>query len=226
MTKRDKKNGKRLVWYVMVVVLLFGLIQRVEYQEVSVKAAGNQTVKKALKAYGAVVENILSDTEYGYPVFQLIYLDKDSIPELFIRYGMSSYDDHECGYALYTYTGGKATTIEVTEEFRNHSGASFFSAQYIPKTGKILHYGDTNYGGGCHVYKITKDKVKVLGVGAWEYTSQKRTSIRYQWNKKTVRKKRYNQLLNKQFPRKMGIDFVNVKCMKGSKMLSYLKKRI
>lgn len=91
-------------------------------------------------AYASFLSSYNTKVKYGKKCFQLIYIDNDSIPELFIQ--NSSANHHE-GAALYTYHNGQVTELG---EFGNCDGF-----QYLEKQN-YFYWGDS--GTGLFLYEF------------------------------------------------------------------------
>lgn len=115
------------------------------------------------------------------PEYQLIYLDNNSIPELFVDY-------------IYTYAGSKllsyykgnvqSNTLSIgTIDYEAFKNRSYYSG------GHMDHYFD-------HIYKLEKGKLVSLAEGTIDYQYSS-NDYKYTWNGKKVTLAKYKQNISK-----------------------------
>ena len=154
----------------LILLLLFTLFA----PAANVNAASKRT--KALTAY----QKKLTSLDSRYNKFALIYLDKDSIPELLIT---PDFGAHVTIGEVYMYTGGKLKQLK-------YAGSDFGRLIYSKKKSVVSNSAWINgYGAVSTFYRFNK-KGKGTKLKRFEEASLPKTL--YKINGKKVSKKKFN----------------------------------
>ena len=154
----------------LILLLLFTLFA----PAANVNAASKRT--KALKAY----QKKLTSLDSRYNKFALIYLNKDSIPELLIT---PDFGAHVTIGEVYMYTGGKLKQLK-------YAGSDFGRLIYSKKKSVVSNSAWINgYGAVSTFYRFNK-KGKGTKLKRFEEASLPKTL--YKINGKKVSKKKFN----------------------------------
>ena len=154
----------------LILLLLFTLFA----PAANVNAASKRT--KALTAY----QKKLTRLDSRYNKFALIYLDKDSIPELLIT---PDFSVHAVAGEVYTYTGGKLKQLK-------YAGSDYGRLIYSKKKSVVSNSAWINgYGAVSTFYRFNK-KGKGTKLKTFEEASLPKTL--YKINGKKVSKKKFN----------------------------------
>ena len=154
----------------LILLLLFTLFA----PAANVNAASKRT--KALTAY----QKKLTSLDSRYNKFALIYLDKDSIPELLIT---PDFGAHVTIGEVYMYTGGKLKQLK-------YAGSDFGRLIYSKKKSVVSNSAWINgYGAVSTFYRFNK-KGKGTKLKTFEEASLPKTL--YKINGKKVSKKKFN----------------------------------
>ena len=136
----------------LAFVVLFSMILQA-FAPINVQASKK---KDAYSAYYKLIKNLheKGDDDWGvrYEAFKLIFINKDSVPEL-----LANYDDGYGirGYAVYTFNGKKAVRLK---RFEYPSAGGYLSAGYIKKSGKLYEsYYSTGGDAEDTVYKLKRE---------------------------------------------------------------------
>ena len=134
---------KRLVMLMIMGILLTGSVaydnSPTEIQAETVKESES---KPWINAYESKLKKLNKENE-GY-TYQLIYVNKDKIPELVVN----DKTNYNCDVSLYTYGKGKVRTV-MDRWMYGQAGA--LSYLYIPKKNVI--YSDGSSGAGMERYE-------------------------------------------------------------------------
>ena len=154
----------------LILLMLFTLFA----PAANVNAASKRT--KALTAY----QKKLTSLDSRYNKFALIYLDKDSIPELLIT---PDFSVHAVAGEVYTYTGGKLKQLK-------YAGSDYGRLIYSKKKSVVSNSAWINgYGAISTFYRFNK-KGKGTKLKTFEEASLPKTL--YKINGKKVSKKKFN----------------------------------
>lgn len=154
----------------LILLLLFTLFA----PAANVNAASKRT--KALNAY----QKKLTRLDSRYNKFALIYLDKDSIPELLIT---PDFSVHAVAGEVYTYTGDKLKQLK-------YAGSDYGRLIYSKKKSVVSNSAWINgYGAVSTFYRFNK-KGKGTKLKTFEEASLPKTL--YKINGKKVSKKKFN----------------------------------
>ena len=154
----------------LILLLLFTLFA----PAANVNAASKRT--KALTAY----QKKLTSLDSRYNKFALIYLDKDSIPELLIT---PDFSVHAVAGEVYTYTGSKLKQLK-------YAGSDYGRLIYSKKKSVVSNSAWINgYGAVSTFYRFNK-KGKGTKLKTFEEASLPKTL--YKINGKKVSKKKFN----------------------------------
>ena len=134
---------KRLVMLMIMGILLTGSVaydnSPTEIQAETVKESES---KPWINAYESKLKKLNKENE-GY-TYQLIYVNKDKIPELVVN----DTTNYNCDVSLYTYGKGKVRTVM---DHWMYGLAGALSYLYIPKKNVI--YSDGSSGAGREHYE-------------------------------------------------------------------------
>ena len=165
------KTSKQLI---LVVTLTLCMLFTLFAPATNVNAASKRT--KALTAYQKKLKK-LDSSAYK---FALVYLDKDSVPELLITPSTSV---HVAAGEVYTYTGGKLKQLK-------YAGSDFGRLVYSKKKSVVSNSAWINgYGAVATFYRFNK-KGKGTKLKKFEEVALPKTL--YKINGKKVSKKKYN----------------------------------
>ena len=154
----------------LILLLLFTLFA----PAANVNAASKRT--KALTAY----QKKLTSLDSRYNKFALIYLNKDSIPELLIT---PDFSVHAVAGEVYTYTGSKLKQLK-------YAGSDYGRLIYSKKKSVVSNSAWINgYGAVSTFYRFNK-KGKGTKLKTFEEASLPKTL--YKINGKKVSKKKFN----------------------------------
>lgn len=154
----------------LILLMLFTLFAPAS----NVNAASKRT--KALKAY----QKKLTRLDSRYNKFALIYLDKDSIPELLIT---PDFSVHAVAGEVYTYTGGQLKQLK-------YAGSDYGRLIYSKKKSVVSNSAWINgYGAVSTFYRFNK-KGKRTKLKTFEEAYLPKTL--YKINGKKVSKKKFN----------------------------------
>mgnify|MGYP004534710897 CR=1 FL=1 len=154
----------------LILLMLFTLFA----PAANVNAASKRT--KALTAY----QKKLTSLDSRYNKFALIYLNKDSIPELLIT---PDFSVHAVAGEVYTYTGGKLKQLK-------YAGSDYGRLIYSKKKSVVSNSAWINgYGAVSTFYRFNK-KGKGTKLKTFEEASLPKTL--YKINGKKVSKKKFN----------------------------------
>ena len=154
----------------LILLLLFTLFA----PAANVNAASKRT--KALTAY----QKKLTSLDSRYNKFALIYLDKDSIPELLIT---PDFSVHAVAGEVYTYTGSKLKQLK-------YAGSDYGRLIYSKKKSVVSNSAWINgYGAVSTFYRFNK-KGRGTKLKTFEEASLPKTL--YKINGKKVSKKKFN----------------------------------
>ena len=191
--KKMKKFGKRWMHVMVMVCIVLGMICMVFPAQI--QAASTKT--KALKAYKKFLSrNITWDGEMKESVspesceFALVYIDKDSVPELVV------FSDEVAAMAgsgqLYAYKNGKVRRVEgLYSNFSYYKKAGVFSDVF----GRA-EFAETTY----YTYAKGKSQSRLAKWDETTWASDKPTSHYYKIQKgkdKEINKKTYKKELKK-----------------------------
>ena len=154
----------------LILLMLFTLFA----PAANVNAASKRT--KALKAY----QKKLTSLDSRYNKFALIYLNKDSIPELLIT---PDFSVHAVAGEVYTYTGGKLKQLK-------YAGSDFGRLIYSKKKSVVSNSAWINgYGAISTFYRFNK---KGKGTKLKKFEEAYLPKTLYKINGKKVSKKKFN----------------------------------
>ena len=154
----------------LILLMLFTLFA----PAANVNAASKRT--KALTAY----QKKLTSLDSRYNKFALIYLNKDSIPELLIT---PDFSVHAVAGEVYTYTGGKLKQLK-------YAGSDYGRLIYSKKKSVVSNSAWINgYGAVSTFYRFNK-KGKRTKLKTFEEAYLPKTL--YKINGKKVSKKKFN----------------------------------
>lgn len=175
-----KKNLKKLCMILMAAVLCFSV------------AVPSQAASKRTKALTAYQKKITKLNPKIYK-FALVYLDKDSVPELLIT---PTYGAHVSMGEVYTYTGGKVKNLK-------YAGSDFGAFIYSRKKSVTCNSAWINgYGEVSTFYRFSKTG-KRTKLKRFDAIMNPTTSFKI--NGKKVSKKKYNseyKKMEKKYPLK------------------------
>lgn len=178
-----KKSKNLILIATLTLCMLFTLF----VPSTNVNAASKRT--KALTAYQKKL-NKLDPKMYK---FALVYLDKDSVPELLIS---PTYSVHVSSGEVYTYTGGKVKHLK-------YAGSDFGRLVYSKKKSVTCNSVWINgYGAISTFYRFNK---KGKGTKLKRFEEIVNPKISYKINGKKVSKKKYTseyKKLEKKYPLK------------------------
>lgn len=154
----------------LILLLLFTLFA----PAANVNAASKRT--KALTAY----QKKLTRLDSRYNKFALIYLNKDSIPELLIT---PDFSVHAVAGEVYTYTGGKLKQLK-------YAGSDYGRLIYSKKKSVVSNSAWINgYGAISTFYRFNK---KGKGTKLKKFEEAYLPKTLYKINGKKVSKKKFN----------------------------------
>ena len=154
----------------LILLLLFTLFA----PAANVNAASKRT--KALTAY----QKKLTSLDSRYNKFALIYLNKDSIPELLIT---PDFSVHAVAGEVYTYTGSKLKQLK-------YAGSDYGRLIYSKKKSVVSNSAWINGYGAVSTFYRFKKKGKGTKLKTFEEASLPKTL--YKINGKKVSKKKFN----------------------------------
>lgn len=165
------KTSKQLI---LVVTLTLCMLFTLFAPASNVNAASKRT--KALTAYQKKLKKLDSN---AYK-FALVYLDKDSVPELLITPSTSV---HVAAGEVYIYTGGKLKQLK-------YAGSDFGRLVYSKKKSVVSNSVWVNgYGAIATFYRFNK---KGKGTKLKKFEEVALPKMLYKINGKKVSKKKYN----------------------------------
>ena len=168
--KKIKTFKQQFFAGILILLMLFTLFA----PAANVNAASKRT--KALTAY----QKKLTSLDSRYNKFALIYLDKDSIPELLIT---PDFSVHAVAGEVYTYTGSKLKQLK-------YAGSDYGRLIYSKKKSVVSNSAWINgYGAVSTFYRFNK-KGKGTKLKTFEEASLPKTL--YKINGKKVSKKKFN----------------------------------
>ena len=142
--EKIKTSKQRILVATLTLCMLFTLFA----PAANVNAASKRT--KALTAY----QKKLTSLDSRYNKFALIYLNKDSIPELLIT---PKETVHIATSDVYVYTGGKLKKLK-------YAGSDFGRLVYSRKKSVVCNSGWINgYGAVATFYRFMKNGFKING---------------------------------------------------------------
>lgn len=165
-----EKLKSRKIWYVFAMMLIMSMTMMFS----GMQASAASTEQKAYKAYKKLLsqsrievlkkgswffnsklkeKKIVTMTPSKYTTFQLIYLDKDSIPELIVR------DTKRNAFALYRFKKNKA--VKVAQGSRGSKGGDI-PVYYYNGTG-LLYVKDSMFS-KVYVYYYNGKKLSPMYV--------------------------------------------------------------
>ena len=173
--------------HILVVTLTLCMLFTLFAPATNVNAASKRT--KALTAY----QKKLKKLDSKIYKFALVYLDKDSIPELLIT---PDFSVHAVAGEVYTYTGGKLKQLK-------YAGSDYGRLIYSKKKSVVSNSAWINgYGAVSTFYRFNK-KGKETKLKKFEEIVNPKIS--YKINGKKVSKKKYTseyKKLEKKYPLK------------------------
>lgn len=186
--EKIKTSKQRILVAILTLCMLFTLFA----PAANVNAASKRT--KALTAY----QKKLTRLDSRYNKFALIYLDKDSIPELLIT---PKETVHIATSDVYVYTGGKLKKLK-------YAGSDFGRLVYSRKKSVVCNSGWINgYGAVATFYHFKKNGKKTKLKKFEEITNP--TAL-FKINGKKVSKQKYNaemKKIEKKYPLKQIWSF-------------------
>ena len=181
--KKIKRSRQCILVAALTLCMLFTLFAPVT----NVNAASKRT--KALTAY----QKKLKKLDSNMYKFALVYLDKDSVPELLIS---PNYSVHVSSGEVYTYTDGKLKQLK-------YAGSDFGRLVYSKKKSVTCNSVWVNgYGEIATFYRFNK---KGKGTKLKKFEEIVNPKISYKINGKKVSKKKYTseyKKLEKKYPLK------------------------
>lgn len=168
--EKIKTSKQRILVATLTLCMLFTLFA----PAANVNAASKRT--KALTAY----QKKLTRLDSRYNKFALIYLNKDSIPELLIT---SDFSVHAVAGEVYTYTGGKLKQLK-------YAGSDYGRLIYSKKKSVVSNSAWINgYGAISTFYRFNK---KGKGTKLKRFEEAYLPKTLYKINGKKVSKKKFN----------------------------------
>ena len=168
--EKIKISKQRILVAILTLCMLFTLFA----PAANVNAASKRT--KALTAY----QKKLTRLDSRYNKFALIYLDKDSIPELLIT---PDFSVHAVAGEVYTYTGGKLKQLK-------YAGSDYGRLIYSKKKSVVSNSAWINgYGAISTFYRFNK---KGKGTKLKKFEEAYLPKTLYKINGKKVSKKKFN----------------------------------
>lgn len=207
----SKSISKRLVSFLISIILAVSAVVVLPAQSFEVNAASKKA--KAVKAYKKFLvkernkkEKYMYNGNYTIEKFSVIYLDKNSVPELVLMKGSS--------YTVYTYKNGKVKKTDIDNLY--NLDERFY---YCKKTGIYTRVGTGRNGWiPTAYYKLsgTKSKYKVSKSSAMGSSSDPKDypPNKYYNAKSSISKKKFNSILKKLTK---GKKFSTAKFYKNSK---------
>lgn len=186
--EKIKTSKQRILVAILTLCMLFTLFA----PAANVNAASKRT--KALTAY----QKKLTRLDSRYNKFALIYLDKDSIPELLIT---PDFSVHAVAGEVYTYTGGKLKQLK-------YAGSDYGRLIYSKKKSVVSNSAWINgYGAISTFYRFNK---KGKGTKLKKFEEAYLPKTLYKINGKKVSKQKYNaemKKIEKKYPLKQIWSF-------------------
>ena len=186
--EKIKTSKQRILVAILTLCMLFTLFA----PAANVNAASNRT--KALTAY----QKKLTRLDSRYNKFALIYLDKDSIPELLIT---PKETVHIATSDVYVYTGGKLKKLK-------YAGSDFGRLVYSRKKSVVCNSGWINgYGAVATFYRFKKNGKKTK---LKKFEEIANPTALFKINGKKVSKQKYNaemKKIEKKYPLKQIWSF-------------------
>lgn len=202
----------------LVLLLTASLVLQV-FTVVPALASEKDTGYKA--AYYSLIEELHNgneSSEEGYDRFKLIYVDKDSTPELLaVDTPSDTFDNNGTyRYAIYTYYEGKTVKLDEYASGVASAGGYRGDTFYIRKSGKIYEtYISAGSGDGDDiVYKLQDGEMVEIAHGYFNIASDDA-----EWNGKIMSGTKYNKKLNKVF------KISKAKSLEAIKTISYKAMR-
>lgn len=186
--EKIKTSKQRILVAILTLCMLFTLFA----PAANVNAASKRT--KALTAY----QKKLTRLDSRYNKFALIYLDKDSIPELLIT---PKETVHIATSDVYVYTGGKLKKLK-------YAGSDFGRLVYSRKKSVVCNSGWINgYGAVATFYRFKKNGKKTK---LKKFEEIANPAALFKINGKKVSKQKYNaemKKIEKKYPLKQIWSF-------------------
>lgn len=186
--EKIKTSKQRILVAILTLCMLFTLFA----PAANVNAASKRT--KALTAY----QKKLTRLDSRYNKFALIYLDKDSIPELLIT---PKETVHIATSDVYVYTGGKLKKLK-------YAGSDFGRLVYSRKKSVVCNSGWINgYGAVATFYRFKKNGKKTK---LKKFKEIANPTALFKINGKKVSKQKYNaemKKIEKKYPLKQIWSF-------------------
>lgn len=186
--EKIKTSKQRILVAILTLCMLFTLFA----PAANVNAASKRT--KALTAY----QKKLTRLDSRYNKFALIYLDKDSIPELLIT---PKETVHIATSDVYVYTGGKLKKLK-------YAGSDFGRLVYSRKKSVVCNSGWINGCGAVATFYRFKKNGKKTKLKKFEEITN--PTALFKINGKKVSKQKYNaemKKIEKKYPLKQIWSF-------------------
>ena len=186
--EKIKTSKQRILVAILTLCMLFTLFA----PAANVNAASKRT--KALTAY----QKKLTRLDSRYNKFALIYLDKDSIPELLIT---PKETVHIATSDVYVYTGGKLKKLK-------YAGSDFGRLVYSRKKSVVCNSGWINGYGAVATFYLFKKNGKKTKLKKFEEITN--PTALFKINGKKVSKQKYNaemKKIEKKYPLKQIWSF-------------------
>ena len=185
------KRSRKLIFALLVASLVLAM---------SVPAFAASKKKKALRAYNAYMAGLPSSYE-----FDVVYITKDSVPELMVRRSYSS-------KSLFTFKNGRMSEIELT--------MPYYVSGYYKKRGVIVNffahggYSPLRYteyykiSSGKMVPKLRYEKAGQLNFSTDKYSwNQVYSKFRANGQAVSIKKAKYKSLLKKMVGSRKKLTF-------------------
>lgn len=154
----------------------------------------NVSAASKKETYSLYKEWLNSKEGKQYDGFALVKIDKDDVCELVAhRVNALSYLDE---YLILTNVNGTLVSESIADGVAS-AGGYRGSYSFIPKKGKMYQYSwSSGTGEKYHsVYTFKKGKINEIHCGTETYNPYPK--VKYQWNNKTVSKKKFKASLKK-----------------------------
>ncbi len=207
-----------------IVVSILTVLSLLVALSVPAKAEAATKKEKAFKAYYKEIKEISSpdSPSGGFEMFQLIYVNKDSVPELLAaHFPKDEYENNGIiEYALFTYADGKVVTLGGFSSGVASAGGYRGNTSYIKKSGLVFEtYISAGSGKGSDiVYKMKGGELVKKASGDFDIAEGT-----YKWKNKTVSEKTYTKRLEKAYNSKKAVSFEEIEFISYKDMRKKLK---
>ena len=181
-----KEKKKSMIWRQLALVVMAVALLQVQAQAATPLQSALAAYKKMLSRPTVYFEDLIDEEEVCGTRFEFAvgYVDKDTIPELFIRVREYGYIENN---ALYTWRDGR---VKLVEDFPNLADCSAFSG-YYKKTGIYVTTMGSDGGSTQYIKSLKSGKPKILA----KHPNYKRGS--YYKGGKSVSQKAYQKYVKK-----------------------------